>query len=233
MPIGPLADPGRTGQDEEDPLALTGKTPRRVAPVSALSSWVAPASALRARSRAPLGRARSDLRSAYCFGNASSSAARCLVPSPRSRRLSLMSSSAMSRRARTLPTPGQRLEHAHDLELGEHVVLVALVEEVAEAQPVELEPGLDLRPHSTRLRSFLERSLALLGGERRRKGHGRASSEGVRTRPDTRLTKTSAEYRQALPAPVGPEPGLLRNRRAPRRLRRPRWPPRLRDRRPR
>src|SRR5262249_32822282 len=70
-----------------------------------------------------------------------------------------------------LPDTGKRFEHAHHFELRERFVARPLVEEIVEAHRPLLQLRLHLRALATRFRRLFERSLALLGGERRGQWH--------------------------------------------------------------
>ena len=65
--------------------------------------------------------------------NSRSSASRCLAPSPRTRRDGEISRRSMICCARTLPTPGHRLEHGDDLHLADDLVGVAVGEHLVQA----------------------------------------------------------------------------------------------------
>src|SRR4029079_19745652 len=95
-----------------------------------------------------------------------------------------------------LPDAGQRLEHAHDLELGECVVAGALVEQVTEPEGSRLQLRLHLSPGSARLGCLLQCCLTLLGGERRGQWH-----------PATSGTTAAASIRSTSRLTTGPEAG--------------------------
>ena len=92
-----------------------------------------------------------------------------------------------------LADPRERFEHAHDLQLRERVVVGGLVEQLAETQRTRLELRLDLGARSARFGRLLQRSLTLLGGERRGQWHpatsGTTAAASIRSK--SRLTTGS------------------------------------------
>src|SRR4029453_1170749 len=70
----------------------------------------------------------------------------------------------------------QRLQHAHDLELAEHLVVVALLEQLLERERAALQLLLHLSPLLTGDCRLLERGAPLVGSERGRLRHRRPST---------------------------------------------------------
>ena len=110
-------------------------------------------------------RARSGARGRSSGGTSRPS--RWLRPSPRSRRLSLMSSSSMIRRACTLPTPGSDSSTLTTLSLASASSRVPWSNSSSRPSEPCLELRLHLRALTARFGRLLECGLALLGGERR------------------------------------------------------------------
>jgi hypothetical protein len=67
-----------------------------------------------------------------------------------------------------LPDPGHGLEEGGDLHLADHVVLLALLDDLGERGAGMLEPVLDLGTFAAGGSGLLQGSGALLGGERRK-----------------------------------------------------------------
>ena len=84
----------------------------------------------------------------------------------------------MSRRARTLPTPGSDSSTLTTFSLASMSSLSLCSNRSREAERFSLSRALTSARTAARFRSFLERGLALLGGERRRERHREATSGG-------------------------------------------------------
>ena len=132
-------------------------------------------SARRARRAGTGRRPGSRSRPSDAAANSRSSAATCLVPRPRTRRLSAMPSRSMTWRARTLPRPGIDWSRSTTRILPMTSLRLALAQHVGDRGAGVLEPVLDLGTLPTGGGGLLERRLALFGRERRQ-CHGCRSS---------------------------------------------------------
>ena len=162
------------GRRDRDPDLGVVARGRRAATVP-LPTAVGPASTTRRDRGSPRPR---QSRAA----NSRSSAATCLVPRPRTRRLSAMPSRSISWRARTLPSPGIDCSRSTTRILPMTSLCWPSLEHVGDRGAGVLQPVLDLGPLPAGGGGLVEGRLALFGGERGQShGAGPSGSDGRST----------------------------------------------------